>query len=153
MKANKELSRAEWQLLINDYISLSRNTGLKCISNNVKKQWEQIIDLHKNYLSQSRDFNELYERIEDLKIKGIGERSLMETASQFAYRYDIPVDDSCWSFFMNNMSVLKSLGTPTRSIKEYFSRLSPDFEKLSNRQKIDFIIKYQNKIRQMLHNR
>ena len=164
MNANKKLSAKEWQSLISDYLlsynrqqsalTLVRKNGLKHIPEDIWKQWDNIISQNRVWLSQAADFNDLYERIEDLRIPGVGERCLIETASQFVYNdLDFSPDDSCWCFLVDKLSILKTLGTPTRSIKEYFSRLSQDFSRLSDMQKIDFILKYQSKIRQMIRNR
>ena len=153
MKQKTNISTIDWKLLISDYIaSIDKNKTLT-YPKNIKNRWDEIIRQNNNQLSQSIDFNDLYQKLETLKIKGIGTQRLIDTASRLAYDFDIPLDDSCWGLVVNNVSVIKSLGIPAQNIKDFFSRLSPEFEKLTNEQKIDFIIKYQTKIKRLLrHN-
>ena len=159
MKQNR-INKAQWRELIANYISYCNNRGnlgllvktdnLRHVSNAIWDEWSRIISTNCNRLSQSADFNELYERIEDLKIRGIGAQSMIETARQIAYKYDIPLDDSCWRVVVRKSSIIALLGVPARDIKSYFARLSSDFGQLTSQQKIDFIITYQNKIRRLL---
>lgn len=159
MGQNK-ITKAQWRELISNYILycntrrdlglLVKTDNLRHISNTIWNDWNHIISTHCNRLSQSADFNELYERIEDLKIRGIGAQSMIETARQIAYKYDIPLDDSCWRVVVRKSPIIKLLGAPARDIKSYFARLSPDFGQLTSQQKIDFIITYQDKIRRLL---
>lgn len=98
MKQNR-INKAQWRELIANYISYCNNRGnlgllvktdnLRHVSNAIWDEWSRIISTNCNRLSQSADFNELYERIEDLKIRGIGAQSMIETARQIAYKYDI----------------------------------------------------------------
>ena len=96
MKQNR-INKAQWRELIANYISYCNNRGnlgllvktdnLRHVSNAIWDEWSRIISTNCNRLSQSADFNELYERIEDLKIRGIGAQSMIETARQIAYKY------------------------------------------------------------------
>ena len=113
---------------------LVKTDNLRHISNVIWDEWSRIISTNCNRLSQSADFNE----------------SMIETARQVAYKYDIPLDDSCWRVVVRKSPIIKLLGVPARDIKSYFARLSSDFGQLTSQQKIDFIIAYQNKIRRLL---
>ena len=89
MEQNR-ITKAQWRELIANYISICNNRGnlgllvktdnLRHISNVIWDEWSCIISTNCNRLSQAADFNELYERIEDLKIRGIGAQSMIETA-------------------------------------------------------------------------
>ena len=149
MKQNR-INKAQWRELIANYISYCNNRGnlgllvktdnLRHVSNAIWDEWSRIISTNCNRLSQSADF----------KIRGIGAQSMIETARQIAYKYDIPLDDSCWRVVVRKSPIIKLLGVPARDIKSYFARLSSDFGQLTSQQKIDFIIAYQNKIRRLL---
>lgn len=86
MKQNR-INEAQWRELIANYISYCNSRGnlgllvktdnLRHISNAIWDEWSRIISTNCNRLSQSADFNELYEQIEDLKIRGIGAQSMI----------------------------------------------------------------------------
>ena len=113
-----------------------------------KAQWRELIA---NYISYCNNRGKLGLLVKtDMKIRGIGAQSMIETARQVAYKYDIPLDDSCWRVVVRKSPIIKLLGVPARDIKSYCARLSSDFGQLTSQQKIDFIIAYQNKIRRLL---
>ena len=43
---------------------------------------------------------------------------MIETARQVAYKYDIPLDDSCWRVVVRKSSTIALLGVPARDIKK-----------------------------------
>ena len=100
-----------------------------------KAQWRELIA---NYISYCNNRGNL-----GLLVK-------TDNLRQVAYKYDIPLDDSCWRVVVRKSPIIKLLGVPARDIKSYFARLSSDFGQLTSQQKIDFIIAYQNKIRRLL---
>ena len=132
MEQNR-INKAQWRELIANYISYCNNRG------------------NLGLLVKTDNLRHISNVIwEDLKIRGIGAQSMIETARQVAYKYDIPLDDSCWRVVVRKSPIIKLLGVPARDIKSYFARLSSDFGQLTSQQKIDFIIAYQNKIRRLL---
>lgn len=160
MSNNEYISQQQWEEWINEYIAtysarppqikiLIRKEGLTKLRKTVWQQWQQIIAANIANISNALTFNEVYEKVEQKKIKGVGASAMIETARQIADRCDIPLDDSCWPI-IRRLPIVKKIGIPTRDIKEFFGKLSPQFLNLTNRQKLGFIFKYQNQINKMI---
>lgn len=164
MNQKDYISQEQWNSWLNEYVTtcsatparvnafveiLIRKEGLTKLRKTVWQQWQQIIAANLANISNASTFNEVYEKVEQKKIKGVGASAMIETARQIADRYDIPLDDSCWPI-IRQLPIVKKIGIPTRDIKEFFGKLSPQFLNLTNRQKLGFIFKYQNQINKMI---
>ncbi len=144
--------KAQWIKLIEEYDKFSKHrticlfqtlrSPLSRVPKQVREQWNKIIGSHRDRLSQAKDYNDLYQQIEDLKISGIGPACIGETAAKIADDYNIPVDDSCWACCYLMIS-LKSADLHTL-------RHSLDEAKLTPKQQIDFILTFRTKIRRLL---
>lgn len=164
MSSKEYIPQQQWDEWINEYIAtysarpprinapveiLIRKEGLIKLRKTVWREWQQIIAANIASIAHSSSFDEVYEKVEQKKIKGIGASAMIETARQIADRYDIPLDDSCWPI-IRQLPIVKKIGIPTRDMKVFFGELSPKFLHLTNRQKLGFIFKYQNQINKMI---
>ena len=141
----------QWLELIEEYDKLSKHrticlfqtlrSPLSRVRKHVREQWEQIIKSHKNQLSKTKDFNDLYEKLENLKIPGIGHESIVDTANRIADDYNIPIDDSCWA--CHCLSAPRNTDLNTLIIALEQAELTP-------KQKIDFILTFKTRIRRLL---
>lgn len=72
--------------------------------------WRTIVRNNIGNLIASNNFDEICNKLGQLKIKGIGSEAIISTAAQIAYKYDLPIDDSCWNIgFLQKSSVIKLL--------------------------------------------
>ncbi|MBE6195550.1 MAG: hypothetical protein E7137_00460 [Rikenellaceae bacterium] len=68
-----------------------KNISVK-ISVSVKNEWEVIVRENLPWLRQSRDLDEICERLETLKFRGVGGNTIVRTGEAIADFYDIPRD-------------------------------------------------------------
>lgn len=144
----------QWKKLIAEYLINRSNKIVKYprIKRVVRAKWGQILRENMDYLSNSHNFGEIYGKLEDLAEQiggGIGPQTIYETAHEIADRNDISPDDSCWYFICNKIPIISQLGSTEQGPVDYFNSLSSEFEKLTSAQKIDFIVRYQRKIRRL----
>lgn len=142
----------QWFELIEEYEKLSKHRTiclfqtqrfpLSRVPKQVRKQWNKIIESHKDQLSQAKDYNDLYEQIENLKIPGIGPACIGETVEKLTDEFNISKDDSCWACCYLMIS--------SKSTDLHTLRHSLDEAKLTPKQQIDFILTFRTKIRRLL---
>lgn len=95
----------------NDYLFPDMDDRFKRnIPNAIWEEWRTIVRSNIDNLIASNNFNEICEKLGQLKIKGIGSEAIISTAAQIAYKYELPIDDSCWNIgFLQKASVIKLL--------------------------------------------
>ena len=94
----------------NDLFPIMDTRFERNISIAVWEDWRRIVINNIDDLTNSNSFDEVCKKLERLKIEGIGSEAIILTAAEIAYKYDLPIDDSCWNVgFLQKASVIKLL--------------------------------------------
>lgn len=120
----------------NSVRNLLFNNARKHLPTAIKDQWEQIVNgIIIPSINKTQDnFDDIYQKVENAKIKGVGTKTLIETAAKICYDNDICPDDSCWYMCINH--------TPRKSRLITELKRNERFLHLTNLQKIDFLLIY-----------
>lgn len=131
------------QNVISQQVGMYTNSVRNLLFNNARKhlptatreQWEQTIT---NAIVPSIDmehdtFDDIYQKVENARIWGVGTKTLIETAAKICYDNDICPDDNCWYMCIND--------TPRGRLIIEVER-NERFLHLTNLQKIDFLLIY-----------
>lgn len=101
----------------------------------IREHWRQIVD--RNIIptidAEHDTFDDVYQKLEDSKIKGVGSKTLIETAAQICYDKDICPDDNCWCMCVN---------TPHKEYIVTELKQNRSFAAMAIWQKIDFLLKH-----------
>lgn len=76
------------------------NNARKHLPTAIQDQWEQtvaglVID------AEHDSFDDIYQKVENARIRGVGTKTLIETAAKICYDNDICPDDNCWYMCIN----------------------------------------------------
>ena len=109
------------------------NNARKHLPTAIQDQWEQtvagiVVD------TEHDSFDDIYQKVESAKNKGVGAKTLIETAAKICYDNDICPDDNCWYMCINE--------TPRRPHLIIELERNERFLYLTNLQKIDFLLIY-----------
>lgn len=109
------------------------NNARKHLPTAIQDQWEQmvagiVID------TEHDSFDDIYQKVENAKIKGVGTKTLIETAARICYDNNICPDDNCWYMCIND--------TQRRAQLIIELKRNERFLHLTNLQKIDFLLIY-----------
>lgn len=119
----------------------------------VWEEWNHIVNSNIEELKASHSFDELCEKLSNLKIKGIGSESIIATAAQLAYKYDdIVIDDSCWHVgFLQEASICKLIRVKCGLMpRDFCNTYIPHFDALSDKAKILAIVAFADLIRRYI---
>lgn len=80
------------------------NNARKHLPTAIQNQWEQIVNgIIIPSINKTQDnFDDIYQKVENARIKGVGTKTLIETAAKICYDNDICPDDSCWYMCIND---------------------------------------------------
>lgn len=109
------------------------NNARKHLPTAIKNQWEQtvagiVID------AENDTFDDIYQKVENARIKGVGAKTLIETAAKICYDNDICPDDNCWYMCINE--------TPRGQRLIIELERNERFLHLTTLQKIEFLLIY-----------
>lgn len=109
------------------------NNARKHLPIATQHQWEQtvaglVIDV------ENDTFDDIYQKVENAKIKGVGTKTLIETAAKICYDNNICPDDNCWYMCIND--------TQRRPQLIIELERNERFTSLTIWQKIDFLLIY-----------
>ncbi len=100
----------------------------------IRQQWEQIINQSlPDILDRSNTYDDLCQELENLRIKGIGGKTIVQTAAELWNRYkECSPDDSCWCCFQREFPKMRRI-LP-------FVLENDEFRRLSRMNQINFLL-------------
>lgn len=122
------------------------------IKDEVWEEWNLVVNTNIDDLRTSESFDELCEKLTALKIKGIGIETIIDTAAQLAYKYDIVIDDSCWSVgYLQKASIVRFIKTKCEcDPKDFCKNHIQRFVELNDRAKVLTVIAHADLIRKFI---
>lgn len=110
------------------------NNARKHLPISIQNQWEQTVNgvIIPSINMTQDNFDDIYQKVENAKIKGVGTKTLIETAAKICYDNDICPDDSCWYMCISH--------TPRKSLLITELKRNERFQHLTTLQKIEFLL-------------
>ncbi len=110
--------------------------------------WSEIVRDNINVLSHSDSFDEVCHKLQRMKIDGIGAEAIISTAAQIAYKYELPIDDSCWHIgYLQRASVFRLIRSYNADPLEFCLDNIPQFERLDPSERVLCVIRYADLIK------
>lgn len=118
------------------------------IPNEIWAQWEQTIKQNCWRFQKAKTFNQIYDELYGLKIRGVGDKTIRATADYLANKFNISLDsDSSHLMSKRVKSIIRKNGLNLATVcRENFIAINPLFEELTMLEIIDFITRFSDKL-------
>lgn len=118
------------------------------IPNEIWVKWEQTIKRNCYKLQQAETFNQIYDELYRLKIRGIGDKTIKATANYLANKFNISLDsDSSHLMSKRVKSIIRKNGLNLATVcREDFIAINPLFKELTMLEIIDFITRFADRL-------
>ncbi len=121
------------------------------IEESVWDRWSEVVRENIEELRHSDSFDEICRKLQRKKIKGIGAEAIISTAAQIAYKYELPIDDSCWHIgYLQRASVFKLIRSYNAGPLEFCLYNIFQFERLDSSERILCVIRYADLIKKFV---
>lgn len=66
------------------------------ITQKARKEWNKIVGTLRGTLENCNNYDEVYDTLDNNRIKGVGVSVIKETANRICEDYNIPLEDLTW---------------------------------------------------------
>jgi hypothetical protein len=118
------------------------------IPNEIWAQWEQTIKQNCWRFQKAKTYDEIYDKLYRLKIRGVGDKTIRATANYLANKFNISLNSDSSHLMSNRVkSIIQKNGLNLATVcREDFIAINPLFKELTMLETIDFIIQFADRL-------
>lgn len=118
------------------------------IPNEIWEEWEQKMKPNCWKFQKAKTYDEIYDELYRLKIRGVGDKTIRATANYLANKFNISLSSNSSHLMSKGVkSIIRKNGLNLATVcREDFIAINPLFKELTMLEIIDFITRFSDKL-------